>query len=145
MLGSQFDGIVFNVQFVIGFKGNVGGLYWFMGIFNSYIEFLNSGGLDMMYFLIVVMWIYFEGLMDGFLFNYGILILNFWRVYFWIVIGGNFFFCLVDRQGNMYLFVISFVILGQWYYVVVFYDYNIGVVRFWIDGVEKGKEIVGVF
>lgn len=145
MLGSQLDGIASNVQLATGPKGNAGGSYRFMGTSNSYIELPNSGGLDTMYSLTVVMWIYPEGPTDGPLFNYGTSTSNLWRVHFWIGTGGNFFFRPADRQGNMYSSVTSPATSGQWHYVAVSYDYNIGVAILWIDGVEKGKETVGVF
>lgn len=145
MLGSQLDGIASNVQLATGPKGNAGGSYRFMGTSNSYIELPNSGGLDTMYSLTVVMWIYPEGPTAGPLFNYGTSTTNLWRLHFWIAVGGNFFFRPADRQGNMYSSVTSPATSGQWHYVAVSYDYNIGVARLWIDGVEKGKETVGVF
>ena len=145
MLGSQLDGIASNVQLATGPKGNAGGSYRFMGTSNSYIELPNSGGLDTMYSLTVVMWIYPEGPTAGPLFNYGTSITNLWRLHFWIAAGGNFFFRPADRQGNMYSSVTSPATSGQWHYVAVSYDYNTGVARLWIDGVEKGKETVGVF
>lgn len=145
MLGSQLDGIASNVQLATGPKGNAGGSYRFMGTSNSYIELPNSGGLDTMYSLTVVMWIYPEGPTAGPLFNYGTSTTNLWRLHFWIAVGGNFFFRPADRQGNMYSSVTSPATSGQWHYVAVSYDYNTGVARLWIDGVEKGKETVGVF
>lgn len=143
MLGSQPDGIVSNVQLAAGPKGNTGGSYRFLGSSNSYIELPNNGGLDTMFSLTIVMWVYPEGPEDGPIFNYGTST-YLWGVHFWIA-GGNFFFRSVDRHGKMYPVTTSPATSDQWRYVAGSYDYNTGVARLWIDGVEVTQKTVGVF
>lgn len=142
MSGNQPDGIASNVQLTVGPNGNSGGSYQFWGTSNSYIELPNNGGLDTMYSLTIVMWIYPEGPRDGPIFNYGTS--PPWRVHFWIA-GGYFFFRLANRQYALVNSLTSPATSDQWLYVAGSYDYNTGVARMWIDGAEVRKRTVGMF
>lgn len=62
-------GVLLYVCLVLGFDGNLKGLIQFFGLLNSYIEFLNNGKFDIRCFIIILVWIYYNGWF-GFIFNY---------------------------------------------------------------------------
>lgn len=140
MMGSQPDGISYNVQLAVGPQGNAGGSYQFWGTSNSYIELPNNGGLDTQYSLTLVMWVLPE--QNGPVFNYRPS--GAWGVHLWIA-GGNVFFRLAMRNDVMVNSLTSPVTWGQWIYVGASYDYSTGVARLWIDGTQVKQSTFGVF
>ena len=140
--GNQPDGITSNVQFAVGPDGNPQGSYQFFGVVSSYVELPNNGGLDIMHSMTLVMWVYSEGT-DGPLFNYRPS--GNWATHFWVN-GGQFFTRFVKRNYEFLDALISSVITTKrWYYVGTSYDYNTGLARLWVDGVEVHQLNVGIY
>lgn len=131
-IGNNLLGILLNVSLVLGFDGCFCGLIFFIGFLNSYIEFLNNGKLDIRCFMIILVWIYYNGRF-GFIFNYD------WcgfGVYLWMVGFRVFFVCFVRCFCGRILFVVIYfkkLCYCVWNYIGVIYDYNIGVVMLWFD------------
>ena len=142
MMSIQPDGIPSNVQLAGGPDGNPEGSYQFLGTENSFIELPNDGGLDTEYSLTILMWIYPEG-QEGPLFNYkpG----HGWAVHVWMV--GETFFCRFNKRGLFHVPYLTShpLTVGQWRYVGASYDYNTGVNRMWVDGIEVAQENIGNF
>lgn len=82
---------------VIGLNGNEDGFYEFDGYVNSYIDFLNNGGLDVQCFIIVLCWLYFKIIGKGLIFSYGINDQQ-WIVYFWLLCLGELRVIYMDRN-----------------------------------------------
>lgn len=80
VIGGNFEGKVNEVIVVMGFDNVEGGLFEFFGILDSYVEFLNDGGLDIRNFFIIFVWIFLEK--EGFIFNFK---RDGWGVNFWFV------------------------------------------------------------
>lgn len=57
----NFLGKFLSVNIVLGFDGKLDIVLWFFGSFNSYIEFLNNGRLDIRCLIICIVWVYNEG------------------------------------------------------------------------------------
>ena len=143
MMGNQPAGIASNVQLAAGPDGSSQGSYQFHGLWNSYVELPNNGGLDTQYSLTVVMWVYREG-PSGPLFNYGPS--GSWAVHFFIT-NGNFFCRFVKRNYEFLSALISPSVLstGRWWYVGAAYDYSSGIARMWVDGTEVRQLNLGVY
>lgn len=88
------------------------------------------------------MWVYYEG-KDGLFFNYRFL--GNWVIQLWVN-GVIFFSCFVKRNGDMLDVIVLFVfILNRWYFVVILYDYDIGIVRILVNGMEVCQLDVGIY
>ena len=143
MMGNQPDGIPSNVQLADGLDGKCDGSYQFLGTPESFITLPNFGGLDVQHSLTVLMWVYPQG-QDGPLFNYrpsgG------WAVHIWLV-EGKFFSRMIkrDKSGSFVECLKSPtpLIMEQWAYVATSYDYNTGITRMWVDGIEVGQLDIG--
>ena len=95
-----------------------------------------------MYSMTLVMWVYSEGT-DGPLFNYRPS--GNWATQFWVN-GGQFFTRFIKRNHEFVDPLTSSVITeNRWYYVGMSYDYNTGLARLWVDGVEVHQLNVGIY
>lgn len=141
MMGNQPDGIPSNVQLADGPDGECEGSHQFLGTQNSFITLPNLGGLDVQYSLTVLMWVYPQG-QDGPLFNYRPS--GDWEVHFWIV-NGKFFSRMAERGGPLFRYLLSPtpLMIGRWAYVATSYDYNTGITRMWVDGIEVAQLDIG--
>ena len=143
MMGNQPDSIPSNVQLADGPDGEYEGSYQFLGTQNSFITLPNLGGLDVQYSLTVLMWVYLQG-QDGPLFNYRPS--GDWKVHIWLANGGKFYSSMVKRGGPMLTHSQSPapLMIRQWAYVATSYDYNTGITRMWVDGIEIDQLHIGV-
>ena len=141
MMGNQLDGIPSNVQLADGPDGECEGSHQFLGTQNSFITLPNLGGLDVQYSLTVLMWVYPQG-QDGPLFNYRPS--GDWEVHIWIV-NGKFFSRMAKRGGPLFAYLLSPtpLMIGRWAYVATSYDYNTGITRMWVDGIEVAQLDIG--
>lgn len=126
-------GWCFNVVYVLGLDGWKDGVMWFFGKVNSYIEIFNNGKLDIVVFISVFMWVYYEGF-KGFVVNYRF---GFgWGVYIWMMGLCMFFVRFVCRDGVFMKLVVVIsrkICYRVWNYFSVIYDYKIGVVKLWVN------------
>ena len=140
-MGNQPSGIASNVQLASGPDGNSQGSYQFLGLYNSYIELPNNGGLDTQYSITLCMWVYPEG-QDGPLFNYKPSGYD-WGVHLWLT--SSWFFRPVKRNTEFLNALLGPSAKdGQWYYVAASYDYSTGVARLWVDETEVRQLSLGV-
>lgn len=86
-------GKLFDVLFIKGFDGCFGGVYRFCGCFDSFIEFLNNGWLDIKDFIIIFVYVNLQ--LFGFIFNYDF---KGFGMYVWMVCLNIFFVCFVKRD-----------------------------------------------
>lgn len=56
-------GVLSNVFSLFGFYGRLGGLFYLLGILNSFIDFVNGfgGKFDLWMLILIFLWVYFEG------------------------------------------------------------------------------------
>ena len=142
MMGNQPSGTASNVQLASGPDGISQGSYQFLGLYNSYIELPNNGGLDTQYSMTLCMWVYPEG-KNGPLFNYkpsG----SDWGVHLWVNHG--WFFRPIKRNSEFLNALLEPSVKdGQWNYIAASYDYSTGVARLWVDETEVQQLNLGVY
>lgn len=80
----------------------------------------------------LLVWVYVK-LRSGFIFNYNLLG---WGVSFWVNLKYYLFVKFIeDDEGCMICFISVLLLkINVWNYVGMFYDYNSGVVKLWVDG-----------
>ena len=115
-----------------GPDGKPDGSYEFSGTANSYIEFPNGGGLDVLSSMTMLCWLY-PGGQDGPLFNYrrsGV-----WGVHLWVVSGQLFVrFNKRDYSLTQHLENTHLKPEDGWKFVGASYDQANGDAKLWVDG-----------
>lgn len=94
-----------NVCVVLGLLGWLGGFIKLLGIWISYIYFFNRWGgvFDIFYFMMVLLWVYLEGIV-GFLFNYYFSVCG---VYFWLSILRILYVRFMCWKGRKYIMFVK--------------------------------------
>ena len=130
------------VSMAAGLDGKAGGSYKFTGQNNSYIEFLNNGGLDTQHSITLLCWVYPES-SDGPIFNYKITGSP-WAVHLWMHFG-KLSGVISQRNYVMIPGLSSFHILAlnQWHYVGFTYSHITGMANLWLDNQRVVQRNIG--
>ena len=118
-----------------GPDGKPDGSYEFSGTANSYIEFPNGGGLDVLSSMTMLCWLY-PGGQDGPLFNYkrkkrsGV-----WGVHLWVV-SGQLFVRFNKRDYSLTQHLVNTHLKPEdgWKFVGASYNQFNGDAKLWVDG-----------
>jgi hypothetical protein len=131
------QGEVYNGRYTLGPKGEQGRAVEFLGAENSYVKIKNNGSLDTKYSLSILMQI--NPAEAGILFNYG---------------NDEYGLSLAISQQNRLKFRVrerekslgfaeeaesEALVLGQWSFIAVTYDYNTGMAKIFVNEKETGK------
>ena len=130
------------VSLAAGPDGKAGGSYQFTGLKNSYIEFLNNGGLDAQRSITLLCWVYPEST-DGPIFNYKTTG-HPWAVHLWIHFG-KLYGVISQRNYVMIPDLRSFQVLAlkQWHYVGFTYNHITGIADLWLDNQRVVQRNIG--
>ena len=130
------------VSVAAGPDGKAGSSYQFTGLKNSYIEFLNNGGLDVQHSITLLCWLYPENT-DGPIFNYKTTG-HPWAVHLWIHTG-QLYGVISQRNYVMIPGLSSFQVLAinQWHYVGFTYNHVTGMANLWLDNQRVVQRNIG--
>ena len=135
-------GRLVNVRAAVGPDRTRGGAYRFLGKFNSYAEFRNTGKLDTKNSMTLLAWIKHTG-RNGPIFNYNP---RGWGVHFWMTSPRQLFVRFTRRNRRQPAPVVYNRILpGRWQYVGATYNKRTGVAKLFVNSRFVASRRIGRF
>ena len=128
----QTNGLLEDVAITNGPYNEPGGAYMFYGTASSYIEFPNTGGLDIRFSISLMCWVE-PGGQGGPLFSYVV----YGGGVRMAIVGGKLIIRIVSRDSSKIptTFTTSEVLpVGKWVHVAASYDYSTGGTSLYING-----------
>ncbi|XP_070535747.1 uncharacterized protein [Ptychodera flava] len=134
------DGSMTSTSLVTGPNGETQGAHYFSGTTGSYMEIPNDGTLNVQYSMTMLAWILPEAT-DGPVFHFGP---SDWKLTLWQMSTNTLYVRFVFQDGSNVELTADVLIANAWNYVGASYNYNTGVGRLWLNGVEVASQDIGV-
>lgn len=118
-----------------------GGAYRFLGRFNSYADFRNTGKLDAKNSITLLAWIKHTG-RSGPIFNYNP---RGWAVHWWMTSRRHLFIRFTRRNGRQPAPVVYKIAYRKWQFVGATYNRRTGIAKLFVNNRFVKKQYIGKF